>query len=779
MNGKDIEQFYNKYKYNLYESKYIEKSIFAESYNYQKWETGLREKSEILRGIFEDNEKLLNDTIRTLLKNPEQLNDDLVTALLQHIMYFTYEEHYDYEVTERVLNLMEPYIENQAKDWQKIKFYFLKGFMLAKGQIRNYGYPWYEKMTAVCSEWMEADRDGSKERLLDAYIYRVLCTITYENDNPGKILEQIDEALRQWRRPEAMEMLETIYGTVKDVERYIRLRQELIEYLQVFVISKENIEKLPAKMTERLFLYLEKEYNNGVAKRRLNARVFLAYHQIRFYSGQISEAEYVKALDLYEKPSPFFYPCNMNFEMRGRDLFSCLEQHRYYCNSFTYANLILPEKLRFKQSKIKCASICMDIEDYVCGIVPMENTAYMDNLLLISMQAMSKHLSESKVFRVLETGILHRQISTAIHMNVVSKLASVFTEHIIEHNPKLLIGVFDYTTENQIRQKKKEIISFVEKAGMCHDVGKVLYSDIFNLQYRGITDDEFKIIKRHPVTGQKIVEAIDAFRPYSDVVAGHHLYADRNGGYPENAKIKNASNTILIDLITICDSIDAAMDIWGRSYAKGKTFTGTLEELQAQKGTRYSEELVDFLCNSKELLEQMEAVTGKKKVLIYRGLYTRRVKARALEKEYVEKYFRNYKRKDVHRVTAFLEHFAEESIRNKLSDLKKYEEIYLVKNIHKELLGVFLGKKITLENKEGIMIDLILVKDTARHIGIGRKLLDYAEEKARAKGYDFVAMEKKEELGSMERYMWIQGYSVFENGLLIKRMDNKGERENG
>ena len=77
------------------------------------------------------------------------------------------------------------------------------------------------------------------------------------------------------------------------------------------------------------------------------------------------------------------------------------------------------------------------------------------------------------------------------------------------------------------------------------------------------------------------------------------------------------------------------------------------------------------------------------------------------------------------------------------------------------------------------MIDLILVKDTARHIGIGRKLLDYAEEKARAKGYDFVAMEKKEELGSMERYMWIQGYSVFENGLLIKRMDNKGERENG
>lgn len=52
MNGKDIEQFYNKYKYNLYESKYIEKSIFAESYNYQKWETGLREKIRNSQGNF-------------------------------------------------------------------------------------------------------------------------------------------------------------------------------------------------------------------------------------------------------------------------------------------------------------------------------------------------------------------------------------------------------------------------------------------------------------------------------------------------------------------------------------------------------------------------------------------------------------------------------------------------------------------------------------------------------------------------------------------------------
>ena len=55
---KRIEKFYNNYKRNLYEIRHIEKTIFAESYDYKKWEASLREKSQVLRTIYEQNERL-------------------------------------------------------------------------------------------------------------------------------------------------------------------------------------------------------------------------------------------------------------------------------------------------------------------------------------------------------------------------------------------------------------------------------------------------------------------------------------------------------------------------------------------------------------------------------------------------------------------------------------------------------------------------------------------------------------------------------------------------
>ena len=45
MVAKKVEKFYNSYKRNLYEIRHIEKTIFADAYDYGKWETALREKS--------------------------------------------------------------------------------------------------------------------------------------------------------------------------------------------------------------------------------------------------------------------------------------------------------------------------------------------------------------------------------------------------------------------------------------------------------------------------------------------------------------------------------------------------------------------------------------------------------------------------------------------------------------------------------------------------------------------------------------------------------------
>lgn len=768
MVGKGIEQFYNCYKRNLYEIRHIEKSIFEESYNYHKWEAGLQEKSQILRDIYEQNEKLLNDEIRLLYENAKEINEDLVTDLLQHIMYFIYEDHMDFEITEKVLQLLEDYIETKAADWQKIKYYYIKGLMTAKGMLNEADYDWFDKIIAVCEDWTKSDRNGSKERILDAHIYRIICAVKFDKTDVKGFFKFVDEAKRQWERPETLDVLQQIHGKERDVEHYIEQRLELIDYLQVLILSKENFGKMTENEISRLYTYFEQEYKKGVENRKLNARIFLAYHQMRYYMGRIDEAEYVKSLDLYMRPAPYEYPGHLNFEMRKEDLVTSLEQHRYLCNSFSYALILLPEKLMYSQSDEKREQIYKEIEQYICGLSTLENAGYLDLKLVETMIIMASRMEEQKVFRLLETIMLHRQLPTAIHLAMVSKLVEIFIKHIVDEKPEMLVGLLNTTSVEDVRNAREEIIAFVVKAGLCHDIGKLACTDIINLQSRRITNEEFGLIKGHPTTGKQIADKIPAFRPYSNIILGHHMFADRTGGYPMNVDIPVNAYTLVIDLITICDSIDAATDILGRNYAKGKSFERIVTELINQSGTRYSKELVDILCESKSLSEQLENLTGTMRANVYHDLYVRKVKPLALDKEYVERCFTEYKDSDRKFVADFLEQYYDAIPSLTIDEFEQCDEKYLVENSRREIIGFFLGNRSCLNQEKGILLQILFIKDTARKVGIGQRILQYAETELQQKGYSFIAMESKEELSNRERFMWINGYTRNKDNLLVK-----------
>lgn len=768
---KRIEKFYNNYKRNLYEIRHIEKTIFAESYDYKKWEASLREKSQVLRTIYEQNERLLDEGLRCLINNEEEINDELVTALLQHIMYFVFEDHYDFEITEGVLNRLEPYIETKAEDWQKIKFYYIKGLMIAKGMSLDLTYDWYDKLTKICADFTKADRNGSKERLLDAYLYRAMCIGSYEKGDCELFFSSLSEAKRQWQRPEVLDVLKQIYGTEKNLEQYIKLRLELIDFIQVLVVSEENLKYMSKENVDMLYTYLQKEYKKGVEARNLNCNVFIAYHKLRYFRGEITQEEYAKVLDLYIKPSPYEYPDDMNFEMRRDDFNMCLEANRYFCNSFTYALKLLPEKFKYETNEEKLEKIYDELEEYICGLSTMENGVYMDVLLVDALKLMAQKLKEEKIFRMLETIMLHRQLPTAIHLAMVSKLVNVFIRHVIDEKPEVLVGFGGTKTKEEVIEAKEEIIQFAFKAGLCHDMGKINSTDIINLQSRKITDEEFAIIKGHPIAGKDMAEAIVAFRPYADIILAHHLFADNQGGYPRKVKISNIADKVIVDMITICDSIDAATDILGRNYTKGKDFSRILTELKEQSGTRYSGELVEIINQSESLKAEMSSLTGEKRAGVYHDLYLRRVKPLALDKRYVERHFEACQEKDKEEIFDFIKQYAGNDSEAYIKLYEECEEKYLVNNVEKEIIGIFFGKKDLLYGKDTVFIELFMVRESSRHAGIGGRLLFYVEEKLRQKGYAYIAYNSREELGIVERFMWINGYT-HDNDKILKKQIN-------
>ena len=94
-----------------------------------------------------------------------------------------------------------------------------------------------------------------------------------------------------------------------------------------------------------------------------------------------------------------------------------------------------------------------------------------------------------------------------------------------------------------------------------------------------------------------------------------------------------------------------------------------------------------------------------------------------------------------------------------------------MKNVENDIIGVFFGEKTFLEDKPAISIEMLLVKESSRHAGIGSRLLFYVEEELRGMGYAYVTYPVKEELGIMERYMWINGYKNDNNTILKKQIN--------
>lgn len=107
------------------------------------------------------------------------------------------------------------------------------------------------------------------------------------------------------------------------------------------------------------------------------------------------------------------------------------------------------------------------------------------------------------------------------------------------------------------------------------------------------------------------------------MAVGHHKTYDGQYGYPMEFDNVHAPDKILIDIVSICDSLDAATDYLGRSYAKNKSFGQVLQELQRGSGCRYSKEIVEVIAKSEPLQKELEKLLLYDREIICLKLYTK------------------------------------------------------------------------------------------------------------------------------------------------------------
>jgi putative nucleotidyltransferase with HDIG domain len=93
----------------------------------------------------------------------------------------------------------------------------------------------------------------------------------------------------------------------------------------------------------------------------------------------------------------------------------------------------------------------------------------------------------------------------------------------------------------------------VHTAGLLHDIGKFTWPDRV-LHPEQLTDEDMKIIQRHPQDGATLVGKLDGYGPVADAILYHHERID-GGGYPAGligSEIPKSSR-----IVAICSTYDA------------------------------------------------------------------------------------------------------------------------------------------------------------------------------------------------------------------------------
>lgn len=262
---------------------------------------------------------------------------------------------------------------------------------------------------------------------------------------------------------------------------------------------------------------------------------------------------------------------------------------------------------------------------------------FLDYFAALPLSMLSNSLSGQSMFNFLCEDLRHlkrrdhlgallkltvfRQPQTATHTLMVARLARTILRALVRGRPAFLVGQLGTRDEGEVRAREEELLDWIHTAALLHDVGKILCANVVNTQYRRITDLEFRVIQYHPEAGGRILDGIPELRGFADIARGHHRFYDGSAGYPASFDIAASPLRPMIGLITLCDSLDAATDTLGRNYARGKRFDAVLSELRAQRGGRYSAELVDILQGDALLQAQVRALVTEGRSEVYREVH--------------------------------------------------------------------------------------------------------------------------------------------------------------
>ncbi|HEV2706197.1 MAG TPA: HD domain-containing phosphohydrolase [Pyrinomonadaceae bacterium] len=134
----------------------------------------------------------------------------------------------------------------------------------------------------------------------------------------------------------------------------------------------------------------------------------------------------------------------------------------------------------------------------------------------------------------------------------------------------------------------EEAMRGLEFGALLHDIGKIGVPDAILRKPAGLSADEWKRMREHPLHGRKILSGIEFLSGAARVVAEHHERWD-GSGYPLG--LKGEEIDLNARIFAVADAFDAMTS--DRVYRRGIPYEEAAAELDAHAGVQFDPRVVE------------------------------------------------------------------------------------------------------------------------------------------------------------------------------------------
>lgn len=231
------------------------------------------------------------------------------------------------------------------------------------------------------------------------------------------------------------------------------------------------------------------------------------------------------------------------------------------------------------------------------ALVPFRIREEIFGVLAVSRADNERILTEEALFLLLilaerasltvENLLLYESVSLNLHATLRALVRSIEAKDPYTKEHSLRVTQLAVAVAGHMSCDPDEIDS-LRFAGRLHDIGKIGIQDQILLKPGRLTEEEYAIIKTHPVIGEEIVSHLGVLPRETGCIRHHHERWDGKG-YPDG--LSETGIPKLARILAVADTFDAITS--NRPYRPARSQEEAVTEIQKNAGTQFDPHVVE------------------------------------------------------------------------------------------------------------------------------------------------------------------------------------------